>query len=125
MALEQEVEAQYEALRLLQEDLSAKLKAKEAATPPPPKPDELDKQAARLKEREANVQQLARVFEKMKPPEAAKVVPQMEEDLAVEVLARLKERQAAKILGGIDPELAGRLSKKLVERRKRELAERK
>ncbi len=123
--LEQEVEAQYEALRLLQEELSAKVKAMQSTAPPPPTPEDLKKQAARVEEKEANVQQLARVFEKMKPAEASKVVPQMEEDLAVEVLARLKERQAAKILGGIEPELAGRLTKKLVERRKREVAEKK
>jgi flagellar motility protein MotE (MotC chaperone) len=128
-AIEGEVETQYEALRLLQEELNARLnaaKAEAAKTQAPPPTDEQKKQEAeRLKEREANVERLAHVFEKMKPAEAAKVVPQMEEGLAVDVLVKLKERQAAAILGGIEPALAGRLSQKMVDRRKKDAAPKK
>lgn len=106
-----DIEARYKALRLLQEELSA-LVDEDAAVPPD--------QAAAAEDRreqvtEEKVKRLSKVFDKMKPAEAAKVIEQMDEMLVEKVLARLKARQAAKILGSVTPDLAARLSERMAK----------
>ena len=73
-----------------------------------------------VEKRKDAVDKLSRVFDKMKAKETAKVVPEMDEDLVVEVLNRLKEKQAAKILAEVEPALAARLSEKIARLRKKQ-----
>ncbi len=110
-AVKRDVEGRYKTLRMLQEELSAVVD-EESRVPP-------DEAAARKEAEEKafedKVRQLSKVFDKMKPAEAAKVIEQMDEKLVVQVLRRLKARQAAKVLGNVEPKLAARLSEKMAQ----------
>lgn len=110
-AVKRDVEGRYKTLRMLQEELSAVVD-EESRVPP-------DEAAARKEAEEKafedKVRQLSKVFDKMKPAEAAKVIEQMDEKLVVQVLRRLKARQAAKVLGNVKPALAARLSEKMAQ----------
>jgi len=108
--LKADVRARYQTLRLLQGDLRA---AQIQERTPQAVAQEAARKADEEKKRTANTRRLSKVFEKMKAAEAAQVVPQMDEDLVVQVLLRVKERQAAKIMGALKPELAARLSEKM------------
>ncbi len=79
-----------------------------------------DKEAEKRKEA---TERLSAVFEKMKPSEIAKVVPEMDEELVVEILDRLKEKTTAKVLGTVPPPLAARLSEKIARLKKKQQAE--
>jgi hypothetical protein len=59
---------------------------------------------------------LVRVYERMRPKDAAPIVEQLEISLAVEILSRMPDRQAARILGAMAPERAARITAKLAER---------
>jgi flagellar motility protein MotE (MotC chaperone) len=51
----------------------------------------------------------------MKADEASKMIPVMDEDLVIEVMAKLKPKQAASILGKLDAELAAKLTTRMAE----------
>ena len=115
--IQKDLESRYRALRMVQEELkTAAQKPPVEDQPPTENEARLDKK--RAEERRANVRRLAKVFNKMKPAEAGRVVPEMNERLVVAVLMQLKDRQAAKILGQIRPALAARISEKMAEVRK-------
>lgn len=110
-ALQQDVESRYKALRMLQEELEARLAREEEAAP-----EERQKaEEAQAAERITKIRKLSQVFEKMKPDEAANLVKAMDEALAVEVLLLVKNRQAAKILGSVDPERAARITERMAQ----------
>ncbi|PLX84495.1 MAG: hypothetical protein C0617_07635 [Desulfuromonas sp.] len=60
-------------------------------------------QARRIKE-------LAQMYEKMEPQQAAALLEDLEEDLAIGILARLKRKSAGRLLNAMDKEKAGQLS---------------
>ena len=60
--------------------------------------------------REAQVKRLARIYEGMRPKEAAAVLEKIERPLATQVLQGIKERQAAKILAAMNPGVAAELT---------------
>lgn len=60
--------------------------------------------------------QLVRVYERMRPKDAAAIVAELEVPLAVEILSQMPDRQAARILGAMAPERAARITSKLAER---------
>jgi flagellar protein FlbB len=64
-------------------------------------------------DRSAQVTRLARMYEGMRPKEAAGVLEKLERPLAAQVLAAIKERQAAKILGVMNPDVAAELTRLL------------
>ncbi len=66
-----------------------------------------------LGDKTAQVKRLARVYEGMRPKEAASVIEKLERPLAVELLSEIKERQAAKILGAMNPASAAEISRQL------------
>jgi flagellar motility protein MotE (MotC chaperone) len=72
---------------------------------------------AAARERDAKdaekVQRLARLYEAMKPKEAAIVLEKMDRGLALEILAAMKDGKASKILGAIQPGTAADLTKRL------------
>jgi flagellar motility protein MotE (MotC chaperone) len=70
-----------------------------------------------VKEREGKdaekVQRLARLYEAMKPKDAAVVLEKMDRSLALEILAAMKDGKASKVLSAIQPGTAAELSKRL------------
>ena len=63
--------------------------------------------------RDAQVKRLARMYEGMRPKEAAAVLEKIERPLATQVLQEVKERQAAKILAAMNPSVAAELTRLL------------
>ena len=118
---------------MVQTELSSTLKARDEAAEKAKKEAEdkkkVDAEKAKVDEgeeagrRKEAVERLSRVFEKMKPAEIAKVAPEMDEDLVIEVLGKLKDKTTAKVLGSIDPAKAARLSEKLARLKKKQAME--
>jgi hypothetical protein len=69
--------------------------------------------AATPPDRSAHVKRLARLYEGMRPKEAASVIEKLERPLAARVLLEVKDRQAAKIFGAMDPATAADLTRLL------------
>jgi flagellar motility protein MotE (MotC chaperone) len=107
----EEVEERYQAMRTLQDELSAQLKQSKSIDPVQKRSSDLKK----AKERREQVARLSKVFNKMKADEASKMIPVMDEDLVIEVMAKLKPKQAASILGKLDAELAAKLTTRMAE----------
>jgi hypothetical protein len=59
----------------------------------------------------AQVKRLARMYEGMRPKEAAAVMEKLDRSLAALVLTEIRERQAAKILGAMSPAAAADLTR--------------
>jgi hypothetical protein len=63
--------------------------------------------------KEAQAKRLARIYEGMRPKEAAAVLEKIERPLATLVLQGIKERQTAKILAAMNPTVAAELTRLL------------
>jgi flagellar motility protein MotE (MotC chaperone) len=61
-------------------------------------------------EEKARIQELSKMYEKMEPAKAAKVLTTLETELAVEILANMKQKSAGKILNNLEGEKAAALS---------------
>lgn len=76
--------------------------------------EEIEKQmkeaAAAEKKR---VAKLARVYEGMKPDEAAKIMEEMDDRVIVSILKAMDESQASKVMAKLDPQIAARLTRAL------------
>ena len=107
----EEVERRYQAMRVVQEELSNQLKQSKEQDPAQAKMSK----AKAAKERREQVARLSKVFNKMKADEAAKMIPVMDEELVIEVVSKLKPKQAASILGKLEAELAAKLTTKMAE----------
>jgi len=59
------------------------------------------------------ITQLAKVYEAMRPEEAASILEALDEATAIQILRRMKQRQAGKILGMLMPERAAAFSDKM------------
>ncbi len=103
----EDVEDRYKTLRMIQEEASNLVGDAESE-----KADSKD-DAAKKEERTKQIIKLSRFFSAMKAKEVAKVIPELDEDLVVEVLKRLKDKKAGKILDQIDKPLAGVLMMKM------------
>jgi flagellar motility protein MotE (MotC chaperone) len=70
-----------------------------------------------LAEKEAFEEQrlghLVKVYEGMRPAEAASLVERLDEDTAVRLFFRMKEKKISKILEAVKPDVAARLSERL------------
>ncbi len=64
-------------------------------------------------ERERSAQKLAKVYESMKPAQAAVILSGLELDVIMDVLGRMKDRQAAKIMAGMNAGLAAEISQRM------------
>ncbi len=62
---------------------------------------------------------LVQMYTNMKPPQAAKVFEEMDEDLAVEILGKMKKKSAADILNLLKPEKARVISEKFAGYKRR------
>lgn len=72
--------------------------------------------------RQTRVSDMVKVFNAMRPNEAAPILSAVEKDLAVEVLSRMGKAKAAKVLGAMDPQVAAGLSASIARAPKIEAA---
>ncbi len=73
---------------------------------------EIEKQMkAKQAEERKRISKLARLYNEMKPQEAADVMDSLDDDMAIAILQRMDESQAAKILAKFDPDKSARLTK--------------
>jgi flagellar motility protein MotE (MotC chaperone) len=63
--------------------------------------------------RDQSVRKLAKMYENMKPVEAAPILSALDVETVLEVLKRMKERPAAKILAQLEPGLAAQISMRM------------
>ena len=61
-------------------------------------------------EEQARILNLSKVYEKMDPAKAARVIATLETELAVDILANMKQKSAGKILNNLEGEKAATLS---------------
>jgi flagellar motility protein MotE (MotC chaperone) len=66
-------------------------------------------------DRERSAEHLAKVYENMKPAQAAPILGALEMETILDIMARMKERDAARILASMDADLAARISAGLSE----------
>jgi len=71
------------------------------------------KQQDYIEERERSANKLAKMYEAMKPQQAAPIISALDLDIILDIMGRMKERQAAKILAKMDPGLAARVSTRM------------
>jgi flagellar motility protein MotE (MotC chaperone) len=61
-------------------------------------------------EQEASADHLAKVYENMKPAQAAPIIAALEMNTILQVMSRMRERQAARILASMPPATAAIIS---------------
>ena len=68
-------------------------------------------------ETEAQMKSLVKIYEAMKPKDAARIFEQLDMVVLLEVIERMKERKTAPILANMDPERAKTITLELAQRR--------
>jgi flagellar motility protein MotE (MotC chaperone) len=101
IALRQSVAVQEQVLKQGQDNLRAVIQKLEA------------KQKEYIEERENSVTKLAKMYEAMKPHQAAPIMSSLDLDIILDIMSRMKERQAAKILANMDAGLAAQVSTRM------------
>jgi flagellar motility protein MotE (MotC chaperone) len=96
-SLQQQLEEKLTFLTVLRKDLGTLIEEKEAFE-------------------EQRFEHLVKVYEGMKPAEAAPLVERLNHDTAVRLLYRMKEKKVSHILGFIKPAIAAKLSEHLAVR---------
>ena len=116
---EQRLVEREKALDILQGEMDKKLKESEATRVKlaelVKKQEDLVAQQKSL--RDARIEHLVATYKSMKPQQAATLVNNLEEDVAVEILAVMPGRSAGQILAYVNPEKAARLTKAISERK--------
>lgn len=95
-ALQMEVEKKIQGLTQLQEELKGLL-------------------AQQQSQREGKLLHLVKLYEAMRPEEAASLLNRLDEALAVGLLSHMNKKKAGKVLAMINPQRAGQLSEKLAK----------
>jgi len=72
-----------------------------------------EKQQEYIDEREKSATKLAKMYEAMKPQQAAPIISALDLDIILDIMGRIKDRQAAKILAQMDPGLAAKVSTRM------------
>ncbi len=73
---------------------------------------EIEKQMkAKQAEEKKRVSKLARLYNEMKPAEAASVMDALDDDMTIAILQKMDESQASKVLAKFDPDKSARLTK--------------
>jgi flagellar motility protein MotE (MotC chaperone) len=101
LALKQSVAVQEQVLEQGKENLQNVIKKLEA------------KQQEYVEERENSVTKLAKMYEAMKPAQAAPIMSALDLEIILDIMSRMKERQAAKILANMDAGLAAQVSTRM------------
>lgn len=66
-------------------------------------------------QREARLLHLVKLYEAMRPEEAASLLNSLDETLAVGLLSHMNKKKAGKVLAMVNPQRASQLSEKLVK----------
>jgi len=74
------------------------------------------RQSAYAEERERSAARLAKMYEVMRPEQAAPILSTLDLEVIVDVMTRMRERPAARILAEMDAGLAARISTRLSAR---------
>jgi flagellar motility protein MotE (MotC chaperone) len=69
-------------------------------------------------EQEAKLKSLVKIYETMKPKDAARIFEQLEMDILLDVVERMKEAKVAPILSAMNPEKARTVTEELAQRRR-------
>lgn len=69
-------------------------------------------------EQEAKLKSLVKIYETMKPKDAARIFEQLDMPILLDVIERMKEAKAAPVMAGMDPEKARKLTTELANRRR-------
>ncbi len=69
--------------------------------------------AVARRENEASLSRVAKLYEQMKPAEAARIASQLSTELLVEIIPRMKPRAAGKLLSAMDSKRAAEISRRL------------
>ena len=72
---------------------------------------------------EAQIRSLVKIYENMKPKDAARIFEELDMDVLLEVIDRMKERKIAPILAKLTPERAKIITIELAQRRDLSMAE--
>lgn len=92
--LQQQIEEKLESLTTLRKEIGALIEEKEAFE-------------------EKRFEHLVKVYEGMKPEEAASLIERLQEDTAAKLFYRMKEKKVSQLLGFVKPEVAAKLSERL------------
>ena len=101
LALGQSVAVQEQVLNLSREQLMLVVKKLES------------RQQEYIEERERSATKLAKMYEAMKPAQAAPIMQSLDLEIILDIMSRMKERQAAKILSKMDAGLAAQVSTRM------------
>jgi len=101
LALGQSVAVQEQVLNLSREQLMAVIKKLET------------RQQEYIEERERSAAKLAKMYEAMKPAQAAPIMQALDLEIILDIMGRMKDRQAAKILSKMDAGLAAQVSTRM------------
>ena len=97
-------------LKTLQAEVDKKLAAMQELR------DELVKLLDRKDQEEGvRVEELSKIYEKMSPRKAARLIRDLDKDLAINLLLGIKSKTAGKILDYLDPDIATELSRAFTE----------
>jgi flagellar motility protein MotE (MotC chaperone) len=69
-------------------------------------------------EQEEKLKSLVKIYETMKPKDAARIFEQLEMPILLDVIERMKERKAAPVIADMNPEKAKKLTIEMVKRRR-------
>ncbi len=105
---ERELQQKEELLNKMEEDVQQKFEALSAI-----QKEIQDFQAERSSQRNARIRSLVRIYESMKPREAAQLLENMEEQLVVNIISTMNTEVAANILATMDTQKAARISQVL------------
>jgi len=70
------------------------------------------------KEQEGRLKSLVKIYENMKPKEAARIFMELDMPILLDVVERMKERKLAPIFAKMEPDKAKRVTKQIAARRK-------
>ncbi len=101
LALKQTVAVQEQVLQQGRENLEVVIQKLEA------------KQQEYIEERENSATKLAKMYEAMKPQQAAPILSALDLEIILDIMSRMKERQAAKIMANMDAGLAAQVSTRM------------
>ena len=101
LALKQAVSVQEKVLQQGKENLEVVIQKLEA------------KQQEYIEERENSATKLAKMYEAMKPQQAAPILSALDLEIILDIMSRMKERQAAKIMANMDAGLAAQVSTRM------------
>ncbi|GEM_PF-2109491 len=105
---ERELQQKEELLKKMEEDVQQKFEALSAI-----QKEIQEFHAERSSQRNARIRSLVRIYESMKPREAAQLLENMEEQLVVNIIATMNTEVAASILASMSTQKAARISQVL------------